>query len=396
MAFKKIIFEDKEAHLSQLTTKRGTANKSVGDLESGKIFGLTEEGLSGDMDKIAVQNPTTKEIVYIAQSDINSSEATITFDESSLLGGTWNGTGTGATVKLATASIAGNGLEASTTVGEILVKVKGDNGALNNIDLSSSGIKVSSSIVDSSNPKGLQFTTVLETLRGNNISLVNGGELSVNTSFNGFENDLVSGSNAGISISSDLRSDTAFGYDGTDSGNVAVISADIDTPTRGIIADGTKLSVHTSSLSNDQLFQWGGSTGQLSGSAISEGTNTISIAKNVDISGHTSVAGTFQVDGSSTNLVAKDPIIMLHSGGGSNDDFGFNGDQGGLSEKFGWSYDASEGRWGFTNGTGDAINTVMGYGIVVKTGIAPSAADASIKKNGNMIVNNEECFIYAS
>ncbi len=395
MAFKKIIFENKEASLDQLTTKRDAPNKSSGDLESGKIFGLTEVGLSGDMDKIAVQNPTTKEIVYIAQSDINSSEAVITFDESSLLGGTWDGTGTGATVKLATASIAGNGLAASTTAGEILVKIKGDNGALNNIDLSSSGIKVSSSIVDSSNPKGLVFSTVLETKRGNNISLVNGGELSVSTTFDGFENDLVSGSTAGISISSDLRSDTAFGYDGTDSGNVAVISADIDTPTRGIIADGTKLSVHTASLGDDQLFQWGGSSGQLSGSAISEGTNTISIAKNVDIPGNTSVAGTFQVDGSSTNLVAKDPIIMLHSGGGSDDDFGFNGDQGGLSEKFGWSYDASEGRWAFTNGTSDAINTIIGHGVVVKSGIAPSSADVSIQKNGNIVINNEECFIYA-
>ena len=391
MAFKKIIFENKEASLSQLTTKRGTANKSSGDLETSKLYGLTEEGgASGDMDKIVVSSSAG--FVYIAQSDINASEATITFDESSLVGGTWNGGGS-ATVKLATASIAGNGLEASTTAGELLVKVKGD-GALNNIDLSSNGIKVSSSIVDSSNPKGLIFSTVLETKRGNNISLVNGGELAVSTAFDGFEEGLVSGSTSGINITSDLRSDTAFGYDGTDNGNVTLLPADIDSPNRGIIANGTELSVNTSSLSNDQLFQW--KSGPLSGSAISEGTNTIAISKNVSIPGGTSVAGTFQVDGSSTNLVAKDPIIMLHSAGGSNDDFGFNGDQGGLSEKFGWSYDVSEGRWAFTNGTGDAMNTVIGHGVVVKTGIAPSAADSSIQKNGNMVVNNEECFIYAS
>ena len=83
---------------------------------------------------------------------------------------------------------------------------------------------------------------------------------------------------------------------------------------------------------------------------------------------------------------------MLNSGGG-NSDFGFNGDND--TAKFGWSYDTSEGRWAFTSGSADEMNDVIGHSVVVKTGIAPSAADSSIQKNGNMVINNEECFIYA-
>lgn len=386
MAFKKVIFSGSSAHLNKLAANV-TLPAGDGDLSATKLYGALSQGHTGtgDINKILINtgaNGVLGEWKHVQQSDIDSTEATINFASTSLLGGSWNGTVSGVNLRLKTGSIASDGLVAGLTAGEISASAKSGG----SIIVNSNGVSLDQSIADTT--KGLEFSSnKLGFKLGNNLEFNGSGQIQRKSGVTvGFEETLSEGN--GIET---------FSYNGQQSRQINIDLSEIIGSGRGLKVINDKVSLDTGSFTVDSSSIMWSNTDTIAQSKISrnDGDSTITIDTNTNIPNALVVEGDFTVEGSTNRVEVRDQFVLVNADGGDAD-FGVQGNQLTSPNFRNWIYDTSEGRFAFATGTTDGgTQTIKGHGVVVKE-VAPSLADASIQKQGNIVIDSNEVYIYAS
>lgn len=385
MAFKKIIFETEDAHLSQLSTTLGTPNKSAGDLQTTKLFANTAEGgTSGDINQIVVN--VGGELKHVAQSLIDASESDLIPGTAiTSTGGNWNGDGA-KTFSLNLNTIDGEGL--SNASDKLIVKEY----ANSNIDIASSGIKISSSIVDTD--KGLSFTSnkIVVNIDTSTFEFNSGtGAIDRKSGTTGFAS-LKQFTNGNIST---------FDYNGTSGGPIVVDTTTLDgNAQNGIRNNSGKIFLATASaLDTGDTIKWVGPTQyELSPTFLTEVGTAIKIGSGTQTA---SIAGTFvasgdvDIQGGSKKVTVADKFIVLNADSTDPNNFGFQA-QFSNGQFPQWQYQNANGtgndRWGYSIGTTDGLgNTFVGYQRLVTTTNPAAAAVESqtgkILRKGNITVD---------
>lgn len=385
MAFKKIVFETEDAHLSQVSTTLGTPNKAAGDLQTTKLFADTAEGgTSGDIDKIVVN--VSGELKHVAQSLIDASESDLIPGTAiTSTGGNWNGDGA-KTFSLNLSTIDGEGL--SNASDKLIVKEY----ANSNIDIASGGIKISSSIVDTS--KGLSFSSnkIVANIDTSTFEFNSGtGAIDRKSGTTGFAS-LKQFTNGNIST---------FEYDGTSGGPIVVDVTTLDgNAQNGIRNNGSKILLATASaLDTGDTIRWIGSTQyELSPTFISEVGTAITIGsgtQTASIAGPFVASGEVDIQGSSKKVAITDTLIVLNADSADPENFGLQA-QYSNGQFPQWQYQNANGtgndRWGYSIGTTDGLgNTFVGYQrLVTNDTPAASAVESQtgkILRKGNMTVD---------
>lgn len=388
MAFKKIIFDGattENAHLSQISTISGTPSKAAGDLETTKLFANTVDGgTDGDIDKIVVN--VGGELKYVAQSLIDASESDLIPGTAiTSTGGNWDGDGA-KTFSLNLNTIDGEGL--SNASDKLIVKEY----ANSNIDIASGGIKISSSIVDTS--KGLSFSSnkIVVNIDTSTFEFNSGtGAIDRKSGTTGFAS-LRQFSNGNIST---------FDYNGTSGGPIVVDTTTLDgNAQNGIRNGGGKILLATASaLDTGDTIKWIGSTQyELSPTLISEVGNAITIGsgtQTASIAGPFNAQGDVDIQGSTKRVSVADTLVVLNADSSDPNNFGFQAEfsNGQFPQ---WQYQNANGtgndRWGYSIGTNDGLNNAfVGYQrLVTNTNPAASAVESQtgkILRKGNMTVD---------
>lgn len=394
MSWKKVVVSGSNAHLSSIGVNVATPATAGEISASGKLYALTTEDDTLASFDVVIKGPGG-EFMHTASAAINPALENLTISTGLLPSSTdYNGS-TATTISVDSSSLAGNGLNATTTATHTAgFEVEADSSA-DTISVTSAGIAVKTGSLagaglsaNDSIISGLAIGGMGVVVDGTTITINGSGQLQAEagsaanalTNGNGIQTLSYDGGTSGKTIIVDTGSIAGAGLTGT--------SGDNGFTNNKISVKGT--------LSGDGTLQYTG--GEFVNSNIfDDGTTGITLG---DGSGNytTTIPGDLTVQGTakfinSTNLSTADDFFLMSSGSTVDEAFGILG-QTSSTTGTGWMYGGSANRrWTMTKDanveSGGVAGTKVGDAALVVASTDPTSTDATYEdKNGNMLVDS--------
>jgi hypothetical protein len=256
--FKKFIVSGSNANLNHIAAGNNLFTTPLaGGVSASALYALTNQGgTSGDIDKIVVVHPTTNEYVSIQQSDIVSSNETLTFNTSDFDGTngvTYDGDND-TTISVDATNLSGNGLGASA--GAFSVRV---NSTLTQFETKATVVNLISSSIINTN-FGLSVDADAESMTGLPANAVGVNVHSANNTVTVDSNGLAKASLAGKALTDGNGIDNTFTYTvgGASTANLIVDTGSLVgvAGTTGLTTYGAsgKIAIKTGSIAQSGFY----------------------------------------------------------------------------------------------------------------------------------------------
>lgn len=397
--WKKVIVSGSDAALKSIGLGTADPTGTAGEVSaSGKVYATTAEQTGQATYNVVIKGPNG-EFMHTASNAISPALDALTIGSGlsasvdSPNGQSYNGTND-VTLVFDSASVAGDGLTTTSTAGELTIQRQSNS----NLTLSANGLGVDSgSLVDAT--KGLAAgngTNNIGINAGSGLGFSDAGLLTAS-----FQAGAALSAGNGILIVDASAPNTGVTYTGADARVVKVDSASLagDGLEAGNGSNDIRLK-NVGNLSPNTILKWDNANKQLADSTITQTSTAIALGTSNET---VTVAGDLIVQGDATfqdteNLRIADDFITLASGSGTGTAFGIIGQQGQTStDGVGWIYNTS-GDWVQTTdanplGAGSQGTTVGRAGLNIDSTVA--SATTAQEKNGNIIIENGDIYIYA-
>ena len=419
--FKKFIVSGSDASLNHIAVgdNLDTTSPVAGGISASALYALTQDAsdVGGDMDKIVVVDTSTNQYFTIQQSDIVSSNETLTFDASDFNGTngvTYDG-GTATTISVDTATLAGNGLQDISNT--FAVK---NNTTHNHFGIGTNAVNlISSSFVVES--FGLSADSAVENMAGLAAGKI--GVIVDDSTITVDSNGLAKSALAGEALTdgNGIMNDFTYTVGGASAATLKVDTGSLAGAGLSTYGASNKLHIKTGSIApsgftNKTVFWSTDNDGQFVTGSINENstsdnvnfdTNAATVRFNAE---STEFKGTTNFKHESVIEIADDFLLINSKSAYSSEDpveFGFQGSTGSLSgtdvgRRWGFTGSADgtlQGRWQDLEVTNmnpgvDTADAIGGMNLWCASNVAnvtsyAAAANNYVKQTGNMISDSD-------
>ena len=414
--FKKFIVSGSNASLNHIASGNNldTSSPVAGGISASALYADTQNGtdVGGDIDKIVVVHPTTNEYVSVAQSDIQQSHTTLTFNASDFDGTnglTYNG-GAATTISIDETNLAGDGLQAISDT--FVVK---NNATHNHFGIGTNAVNLISGSFLGTN-FGLSANSAVENMSGLGAGkigvLVDATTITID-GVNGLTKEVLSGKS--LTDGNGIMNDFTYTLGGT-AATLKVDTGSLAGTGLSTYGASNKLHIKTGSITpagflNKSVFWSTANSGEFVTGSINENTtsNTINFAGDTNTvkfnDKNTEFKGTVNFKHESVLEIA-DEFLLINSQSSYTEtfDLGFQGQTGSnVGRRWGLTGSSDSGltgRWFDYQVTDirpgvDTAGKIGGQNLWCASGLDDviAYADSSnnyVKQTGNMVSDAEE------